>query len=97
MVAIFTGSLGIMSEAAHSALDLGAAVITFFAVRISDKPADREHNYGHGKVESFSALIETLLLLVTCGWIVYEAVERLLVKECRSPVLSGALESWSFR
>ena len=77
VVAIFTGSLGILSEAAHSALDLGAAIITFFAVRFSDKPADREHNYGHGKIESFSALIETLLLLATCGWIIYEAIERL--------------------
>lgn len=76
-VGIFTGSLGILSEAAHSALDLGAAIITFFAVKISDKPADNEHNYGHDKVESFSALIETLLLLITCGWIIYEATERL--------------------
>ncbi|MCR4436790.1 MAG: cation-efflux pump [Clostridiales bacterium] len=76
-VGVFTGSLGILSEAAHSALDLGAAFVTFFAVRISDKPADREHHYGHGKVESFSALIETLLLLATCGWIIYEAMGRL--------------------
>ncbi len=77
VVGIFTGSLGILSEALHSALDLCAAVITFFAVRISDKPADSEHHYGHGKIESFSALIETVLLLITCGWIVYEAVEKL--------------------
>lgn len=77
VVGIQTHSLGILSEAAHSALDLGAAVVTFFAVKISDKPADPEHPYGHGKVESFSALIETALLLVTCGWIIYEAVERL--------------------
>lgn len=77
MIGLITGSLGILSEAAHSALDLGAAVITFFAVGISDKPADKEHNYGHGKVESFSALIETLLLLITCVWIIYEAMERL--------------------
>lgn len=77
VVGILTGSLGIVSEAAHSALDLGAAVITFFAVRFSDKPADRDHHYGHGKIESFSALIETLLLLVTCGWIIHEAIQRL--------------------
>ena len=76
-VGLVTGSLGILSEAAHSALDLGAAVVTLFAVRISDKPPDADHTYGHGKVESFSALIETLLLLVTCGWIIYEAFERL--------------------
>lgn len=79
VVGVFSGSLGILSEAAHSALDLGAAIVTFFAVRISDKPADMEHNYGHGKVESFSALIETLLLLATCGWIMYEAVVRLFL------------------
>ncbi len=76
-VGIYTGSLGILSEAAHSTLDLGAAVITFFAVRISDKPADSSHNYGHGKVESFSALIETLLLLITCIWIIHEAAQKL--------------------
>lgn len=77
VVGYATGSLGILSEAAHSALDLGAAVVTLFAVRISDKPPDADHTYGHGKVESFSALIETLLLLVTCGWIIYEVFERL--------------------
>lgn len=77
VVGIFTGSLGVLSEAAHSALDLGAAFITLFAVRISDKPADSDHNYGHGKVESFSALVETILLLITCAWIIYEAAERL--------------------
>lgn len=77
VIGIYTGSLGILSEAAHSALDLGAAVITFFAVKISDKPADINHNYGHGKVESFSALIETLLLLVTCIWIIREAIQKL--------------------
>ena len=77
VVGIFTGSLGILSEALHSALDMGAAVITFFAVKISDKPADSKHHYGHGKIESFSALAETALLFVTCGWIIYEAVEKL--------------------
>jgi len=77
IVGIATGSLGILSEAAHSALDLGAAIVTLFAVRLSDKPADADHTYGHGKIESFSALIETVLLLITCGWIIYEAAERL--------------------
>lgn len=77
VVGIVTGSLGILSEALHSGLDLVAAVITYFSVRISDKPADREHNYGHGKIENFSAFIETILLLITCTWIIYEAVERL--------------------
>src|SRR5215471_8480804 len=76
-VGVATGSLGILSEAAHSALDLIAAVITLFSVRVSDKPADADHQYGHGKIENFSAFIETGLLLVTCVWIVYEALRRL--------------------
>ena len=77
VIGLLTGSLGILSEALHSGLDLVAAVITYFSVRVSDKPADREHNYGHGKVENLSALLETMLLLITCVWIIYEAVERL--------------------
>src|SRR2546426_6798876 len=76
-VGLATGSLGILSEAAHSGLDLVAAVITLFSVRVSDKPADADHQYGHGKVENFSAFIETGLLLLTCLWIVYEAIKRL--------------------
>lgn len=81
IIGILTGSLGILSEALHSALDMVAAVITYFSVRISDKPADREHNYGHGKIENFSALIETVLLVITCAWIIYEAVQRLTTGE----------------
>jgi len=77
VVGIGTGSLGILSEAAHSGLDLVAAAITYFSVRVSDKPADAEHQYGHGKIESFSAFLETGLLLLTCVWIVYEAGKRL--------------------
>ncbi len=76
-VGLATRSLGILSEAAHSALDLIAALVTLFSVRVSDKPADADHQYGHGKVESFSAFIETGLLLLTCAWIVYEAFQRL--------------------
>ncbi len=76
-IGVLTGSLGILSEALHSGLDLVAAVITFFSVRISDKPADKQHNYGHGKIENFSAFIETILLLITCVWIVTEAIDRL--------------------
>lgn len=76
-VGITSGSLGILSEAAHSALDLVAATITLFSVRVSDKPADADHQYGHGKIENFSAFIETGLLLVTCVVIIYEAVKRL--------------------
>jgi cation diffusion facilitator family transporter len=77
VVGLMTGSLGILSEALHSGLDMVAAVITYFSVRISDKPADRKHPYGHGKIENFSALVETLLLIITCFWIIYEAIERL--------------------
>ncbi len=77
VIGLATGSLGILAEAAHSALDLVAAVITFFAVRVSDRPADETHPYGHGKVENLSALAETLLLLLTCAWIIYEAIDRL--------------------
>ncbi|MCU1311821.1 MAG: cation diffusion facilitator family transporter [Candidatus Angelobacter sp.] len=76
-----TGSLGILSEAAHSGLDFIAAFITLLSVRVSDKPADADHQYGHGKVENFSAFIETGLLLVTCVWIVWEAVRRLMFHE----------------
>jgi cation diffusion facilitator family transporter len=77
VVGATTGSLGILSEAAHSGLDLIAAAVTYFSVRVSDKPADADHQYGHGKVESFSAFVETALLLLTCVWIVYEAGKRL--------------------
>ncbi|MFH1810092.1 MAG: cation diffusion facilitator family transporter [Pseudomonadota bacterium] len=79
VVGFSTGSLGILSEAAHSGLDLVAAVVTLFAVRAASRPADRDHPYGHGKIENLSALFETLLLLVTCVWIVYEGVHRLFV------------------
>jgi len=75
-----TGSLGILSEAAHSTMDLIATLITLFAVRVADRPADSHHHYGHGKVENLSALAETALLLLTCVWIIYEALERLFWK-----------------
>ncbi|MFH1262962.1 MAG: cation diffusion facilitator family transporter [Pseudomonadota bacterium] len=80
-VGLWTGSLGLLSEAAHSGLDFVAAAITFFAVRAAGKPADPEHTYGHGKIESLSALFETFLLLVTCIWIIYEACRRLFFDE----------------
>jgi cation diffusion facilitator family transporter len=80
VVGFTTGSLGILSEAAHSALDLIAALITFFSVGVSDKPADADHQYGHGKVENFSAFVETGLLLLTCAWIIYEAASRLFFR-----------------
>src|SRR5580698_5853043 len=80
IVGVTTGSLGILSEAAHSALDLIAAVLTYLSVGVSDKPADADHQYGHGKVENFSAFVETGLLLLTCIWVIYEAVVRLFFR-----------------
>jgi cation diffusion facilitator family transporter len=77
VVGLLTNSLGILAEAAHSGLDLVAALMTYFAVRFSDKPADTEHPFGHGKIENLSALFETVLLLATSGWIIYEAIHRL--------------------
>jgi cation diffusion facilitator family transporter len=91
VVGLATGSLGILAEAAHSSLDLVAALMTFLAVRISGKPADTRHLYGHGKVESLSALFETLLLLVTCVWIIRAAVLRLVHHS-----LEIEVTAWSF-
>jgi cation diffusion facilitator family transporter len=79
-VGLLTNSLGILAEAAHSGLDLAAALMTFFAVHVSDRPADKEHHFGHGKVENLSALFEAVLLLATSAWIIYEAVQRLFFK-----------------
>ena len=72
-----TSSLGVLSEALHSGLDLVAAVITFLSVRVADQPADARHPYGHGKFENFSAFLETGLLVVTALYIIYEAFYRL--------------------
>jgi cation diffusion facilitator family transporter len=72
-----TGSLGVLSEALHSGLDLIAAIITFLSVRMSDQPADERHPYGHGKFENFSAFVETGLLALTAVYIIYEAFNRL--------------------
>ena len=77
VVGLLTGSLGILSEAIHSLLDLASATMTYFAVRISDTPADDQHHYGHGKVEALSALFATLLLVLTSFWIIWESVHRL--------------------
>jgi cation diffusion facilitator family transporter len=91
IVGILTNSLGILAEAAHSALDLVAAAMTYFAVRVSDRPADKSHPFGHGKIENVSALFETVLLLATSGWIIHEAIQRLFF-------ISAKVEAsiWSF-
>src|SRR3989304_1951678 len=77
IVGFLSGSLAILSEAAHSLIDLVATIMTYFAVRISGKPADEEHHYGHGKVESVAALIETALLFLLSGVVIWEALQRL--------------------
>jgi cation diffusion facilitator family transporter len=77
LVGLQTNSLGILSEAAHSGLDLLAAIMTLIAVTIAERPPDAEHQYGHGKIENLSAFLETLLLVVTCAWIIWEAIDRL--------------------
>lgn len=77
IVGFATGSLGVLSEAAHSGLDFLATLVTYLAVRVSDRPADRDHLYGHGKIENLAALVESALLAVTCLWIIAEAVRRL--------------------
>jgi cation diffusion facilitator family transporter len=76
---LLTGSLGMLSEAAHSAIDLISSAITLFSVQVSDRPADEEHNYGHGKVESLAAFVETGIMFASCIWIVYEALSRILL------------------
>ncbi len=78
VVGLSTGSLAILSEAGHSLLDLSATVLTYVTVRISGKPADAEHQYGHGKVESVSALAQTALLFALGVAVIWEAVERLI-------------------
>ncbi|MFF2175323.1 cation diffusion facilitator family transporter [Lysinibacillus sp. NPDC058147] len=78
IVGLFTGSVAIISEAIHSLLDLLASCIAFISVRISSKPADKEHPYGHGKVENISGTIETLLIFVAGIWIIYECIHKII-------------------
>jgi cation diffusion facilitator family transporter len=81
VVGVLTGSLGILSEAAHSGLDFIAASVTYLSVRVADEPADQSHPFGHGKVEHLSAFVQTTLLVVTSVWIVYEAIRRLFFQD----------------
>ncbi len=74
---LLSGSLGVLSDAAHSGLDLVGAGLTFFSVQVSDRPADEDHTYGHGKFENLSALGEAILMAVSCAWIIWEAMERI--------------------
>jgi cation diffusion facilitator family transporter len=81
LTGLLTGSLGMLSEAAHSGIDLIAAAITFFSVQVSDRPADADHTYGHGKIESLSAAIESVLMLASCVWILTEALDRIIHRQ----------------
>jgi len=92
VVGILSGSLGILSEAGHSLVDLGATILTYFAVRASGKPADEEHQYGHGKIESLAALAETALLFLLSGVVIWEAVQRLVGHE--TPAVEAT--PWAF-
>jgi len=92
VVGVATGSLGILSEAGHSLIDLGATVMTYAAVRVSGKPADREHQYGHAKFESVSALAETALLFLLSGVVIWEAIKRLVLHE--GPAVEATI--WAF-
>src|ERR1700749_4979740 len=74
---VLSGSLGVLSDAAHSALDLAGSALPFFSVRVSDKPADENHTYGHGKVENISAFFEAGLMAISCAWIIWEAIARI--------------------
>lgn len=75
---IFSGSLGVLSDAAHSGLDLAGAALTFFSVRVADKPADEGHTYGHGKFENLSSFFEAGLMILSCAWIIWEAALRIV-------------------
>jgi cation diffusion facilitator family transporter len=103
---LVSGSLGVLSDAAHSALDLAGAALTFFSVRVSDKPADEDHTYGHGKIENVSSLAEAALMVVSCAWIIYEGVSRIAghsveIRHSLWPVLvllgSIAVDFWRSR
>ena len=75
---LLSGSLGVLSDAAHSGLDMVGSTLTFFSVQVSDRPADEDHTYGHGKFENFSSFGEVLLMAVSSGWIIWEAIQRIL-------------------
>jgi cation diffusion facilitator family transporter len=103
---LFSGSLGVLSDAAHSGLDLVGATLTYFSVQVSDKPADAGHTYGHAKFENLSAFIEAGLMAISCAWIIWEAMLRIFrheaaVRHSLWPVLvlliSIAVDWWRSR
>jgi cation diffusion facilitator family transporter len=91
VVGVLTNSVSILSEAIHSSLDLVAALIAFFAVRVSGNPADERHPYGHGKIENVSGTIEAILIFFASGWITFEAVKKLIHPEETSTLGLGVI------
>ncbi len=103
---LMTGSLGMLSDAAHSGLDLVGSALTYLSVRVSDKPADEDHPYGHAKIENLSAFVETFLMIGSCVWISYEAIHRMLARDVAIRysawplgvlALSMAVDTWRAR
>ena len=103
---LLSGSLGVLSDAAHSALDLLGAALTFFSVQVSDKPADEDNSYCHGKFENLSSFGEAGLMAVSCAWIIWEAMRRIIghpvnLRHSAWPVLvlltSIAVDYWRSR
>jgi cation diffusion facilitator family transporter len=103
---LLSGSLGVLSDAAHSALDLVGSALTLFSVQVSDKPADATHTYGHAKFENLSAFAEAGLMAISCAWIIWEAMQRIVrhdavVHHSLWPVLvlvtSVAVDYWRSR
>lgn len=89
LIGIFSGSVAIVAEAAHSGMDLVASFIAYYAVSVSDKPADRDHRYGHGKYENISGLAEALLIFLAAAWIINEAMHKLLEPSAPGLLLLG--------
>lgn len=77
-IGLLTGSVSVISEAIHSGIDLIAAAIALFAVKTAQRPADKDHPYGHGKIENLSGALEAILIFLAAGWIIYEAVHKLI-------------------
>lgn len=92
LAGILSGSVSIISEAIHSSMDLLAAVIAFFSVKISNTPPDAKHPYGHGKYENVSGVIEAVLIFIAAGWIIYEAIHKIILISNGQSIELGFLE-----
>jgi cation diffusion facilitator family transporter len=91
LAGLFSGSVSILSEAIHSGMDLLAAVIAFISVKMSDSPPDEKHPYGHGKFENVSGVIEAVLIFIAAGWIIYEAIHKIIKPNAIENIEIGAL------